>query len=85
MWSADWPKDLCEMVDSLSFPAPAFAPDGTVIRKGDIVSINRSLLTNGSDSRFMSLDSDSASTYMTQRLDSDSSVRTQTSIQTHPS
>ena len=39
VWSADWPKDSCEMVDWLSFPAPAFAPDGTVIRKGDIVSI----------------------------------------------
>ncbi|XP_072042911.1 WD repeat-containing protein 90-like [Amphiura filiformis] len=36
VWSADWPKDFCEMVDWLSFPAPAFAPDGTVIRKGDI-------------------------------------------------
>ncbi|XP_022092508.1 WD repeat-containing protein 90-like isoform X1 [Acanthaster planci] len=36
VWSSDWPKDLCEMVDWLSFPAPAFAPDGTVIRKGDI-------------------------------------------------
>jgi hypothetical protein len=26
------------MVDWLSFPAPAFTPDGTVISKGDIVS-----------------------------------------------
>ncbi|KAJ8037449.1 WD repeat-containing protein 90 [Holothuria leucospilota] len=36
VWSSDWPKDFCEMVDWLTFPAPAFAPDGTAIHKKDV-------------------------------------------------
>jgi hypothetical protein len=39
VWSADWSKDFCELVDWLTFPAPAFLPDGTVVRKDDQVSI----------------------------------------------
>lgn len=35
VWSADWSKDFCELVDWLTFPAPAFTPDGTVIAKQD--------------------------------------------------
>ncbi|XP_071943850.1 WD repeat-containing protein 90-like [Antedon mediterranea] len=35
VWTADWSSDKCEMVDWLSFPAPAFAPDGTIINKGE--------------------------------------------------
>ena len=38
VWSASWAKDFCEMVDWLSYPAPAFTPDGTPIQKGDPVS-----------------------------------------------
>jgi len=37
VWSADWSKDYCELIDWLTFPAPAFTPDGSVIRKGDKV------------------------------------------------
>ncbi|XP_033117799.1 WD repeat-containing protein 90-like isoform X4 [Anneissia japonica] len=35
VWTADWSSDKCEMIDWLSFPAPAFAPDGTIIKKGE--------------------------------------------------
>lgn len=35
VWKASWAKDFCEMVDWLTYPAPAFAPDGTPIEKGD--------------------------------------------------
>ncbi|XP_069124737.1 WD repeat-containing protein 90-like isoform X4 [Argopecten irradians] len=35
VWSADWSKDFCELVDWLTFPAPAFTPDGAVISKQD--------------------------------------------------
>ncbi|XP_070579992.1 WD repeat-containing protein 90-like isoform X2 [Ptychodera flava] len=38
VWVADWSKDSCELMDWLTFPAPAFTPDGTAIRKGDISS-----------------------------------------------
>ena len=37
VWSADWSKDFCELVDWLSFPAPAFGPDGSVLPKDDDV------------------------------------------------
>lgn len=37
VWSADWSKDFCELVDWLTFPAPAFAPDGSVFQKNDAV------------------------------------------------
>ncbi|XP_071478368.1 WD repeat-containing protein 90-like [Diadema antillarum] len=34
VWAADWSKDLCELTDWLTFPAPAYAPDGTPVEKG---------------------------------------------------
>ena len=34
MWSADWKRDLCQLVDWLTFPGPSFAPDGTRLRRG---------------------------------------------------
>ena len=34
VWSADWKKDLCQLVDWLTFPGPSFAPDGTRLRRG---------------------------------------------------
>ena len=43
VWSADWTKDFCELVDWLTFPAPAFTPDGQVISKGDQVRVNDGL------------------------------------------
>ncbi|XP_035694518.1 WD repeat-containing protein 90-like [Branchiostoma floridae] len=36
VWAADWTRDLCELVDWMSFPAPAFDPDGNVVRKTDL-------------------------------------------------
>lgn len=39
VWSADWSKDFCELVDWLTFPAPAFTPEGAVISKKDQVNI----------------------------------------------
>ncbi|BFZ03507.1 hypothetical protein BsWGS_06545 [Bradybaena similaris] len=35
IWSADWAKDFCELVDWLTFPAPAVMPNGTKIVKND--------------------------------------------------
>lgn len=35
IWSADWSKDFCELVDWLTFPAPPFGPDGQALRRGD--------------------------------------------------
>ncbi|CAL1536659.1 unnamed protein product [Lymnaea stagnalis] len=35
VWSADWSKDFCELVDWLTFPAPAFMPDGSRINRHD--------------------------------------------------
>ena len=32
VWSAEWGRDLCDLVDWLTFPAPAFTPDGTPIK-----------------------------------------------------
>ena len=37
VWSADWTKDYCQLVDWLTFPAPAFTPGGDSIRPGDKV------------------------------------------------
>ena len=37
VWSADWSKDFCELIDWLTFPAPAFGPDGSVFQKNDLV------------------------------------------------
>ncbi|XP_063961233.1 WD repeat-containing protein 90-like isoform X2 [Lytechinus pictus] len=35
VWRASWAKDFCEMVDWLTYPAPAFTPDGAPIEKSD--------------------------------------------------
>ena len=32
VWSADWGRDLCDLVDWLTFPAPAFTPDGAQVK-----------------------------------------------------
>ena len=37
IWSADWSRDSCELVDWLTFPAPAFTPDGLVAKSTDSV------------------------------------------------
>jgi len=38
VWSADWSRDSCELVDWLTFPAPAVTPDGLVAKSTDSVS-----------------------------------------------
>jgi WD40 repeat protein len=35
VWSADWSQDVCLLLDWLSFPGPACAPNGTKLRRGD--------------------------------------------------
>jgi len=37
IWSADWSKDFCELVDWLTFPPPPIGLDGKAIRRGDPV------------------------------------------------
>lgn len=37
VWSADWSKDFCELADWLTFPAPAFGPDGSSLPKDEQV------------------------------------------------
>ena len=37
LWSSDWRKDHCQLVDWLTFPGPAFAPDGTKLKRGSKV------------------------------------------------
>ncbi|KAK7112108.1 WD repeat-containing protein 90-like isoform X2 [Littorina saxatilis] len=32
VWSSDWGCDLCDLVDWLTFPAPAFTPDGAPLK-----------------------------------------------------
>ena len=32
IWSADWGRDLCDLVDWMTFPAPAFDPDGAPVK-----------------------------------------------------
>ena len=41
VWSADWKRDLCQLVDWLTFPGPSFAPDGTKLRRGHKVLKSR--------------------------------------------
>ena len=38
VWSADWTKDFCELIDWLTFAAPAFTSEGNVVSKLDEVS-----------------------------------------------
>ncbi|KAK7003519.1 WD repeat-containing protein 90 [Biomphalaria glabrata] len=40
VWSADWDKDVCELVDWLTFPAPAVMPDGSRINRHDQAHYN---------------------------------------------
>ncbi|KAH9513092.1 WD repeat-containing protein 90 [Bulinus truncatus] len=40
IWSADWPKDVCELIDWLTFPAPAVMPDGSRINRHDQTHYN---------------------------------------------
>lgn len=37
MWSGDWQRNNCQLVDWLSYPGPPTAPDGTQLRKGSKV------------------------------------------------
>ncbi|XP_074646351.1 WD repeat-containing protein 90-like [Tubulanus polymorphus] len=55
IWSADWLKDFCELMDWLTFPAPSFTPDGAVIKKNEK---NVYQLLPPSIARFSSIDSD---------------------------
>ena len=32
VWSADWSNDFCELIDWLTFPTPAYTPDGDKIK-----------------------------------------------------
>ena len=39
IWSSDWHRDnYCQLVDWLTFPGPAIAPDGTKLKKANKVS-----------------------------------------------
>ena len=38
VWNTDWTQDVCHLVDWLSFPGPACAPDGTRLHKGKKVT-----------------------------------------------
>lgn len=38
VWSADWSKDFCELVDWLTFPAPAYTPEGSMMMKSGQVN-----------------------------------------------
>lgn len=39
VWSSDWSRTSCQLIDWLTFPGPACAPDGTVLRKGKKVNV----------------------------------------------
>jgi len=39
VWDVDWQKDMCELVDWLTFPGPPSAPDGTLLKKGSKVKV----------------------------------------------
>ena len=39
VWSSDWSKTSCQLIDWLTFPGPACAPDGTVLHKGKKVNV----------------------------------------------
>ncbi len=34
IWSADWRRDMCQLVDWLTFPGPATDPNGTRLKRG---------------------------------------------------
>ena len=34
VWGGEWGREVCQLVDWLTFPGPAFAPDGTRLKKG---------------------------------------------------
>lgn len=35
VWNGDWKRDMCCLLDWLSFPGPSMAPNGTKLKKGD--------------------------------------------------
>ena len=39
VWSSDWSRLSCQLMDWLTFPGPACAPDGTILHKGRKVLI----------------------------------------------
>ena len=45
IWTSEWRRDSgCQLVDWLTFAGPAFAPDGTRLKKADKVRLVRALL-----------------------------------------
>ena len=34
VWGGEWGREVCQLVDWLTFPGPTFAPDGTRLKKG---------------------------------------------------
>lgn len=39
VWNGDWKRDMCCLLDWLTFPGPSVAPDGTKLKKGDKVHV----------------------------------------------
>ena len=39
MWNGNWKRDMCCLVDWLTFPGPPVAPNGTRLKKGDKVCV----------------------------------------------
>ena len=47
LWSADWTQDVCHLLDWLSFPGPACAPNGTRLRRGHkVINWNLKLVSS---------------------------------------
>ena len=39
VWNGDWKRDMCCLLDWLTFPGPSVAPNGTRLKKGDKVHV----------------------------------------------
>ena len=39
VWSADWSSDMCELVDWLTFPTPAYTQEGNKIKHKNQVNM----------------------------------------------
>ena len=39
VWNGNWKRDMCCLVDWLTFPGPPVAPNGTRLKKGDKVCV----------------------------------------------
>lgn len=39
VWSSDWSRTSCQLIDWLTFPGPPCAPDGTILHKGRKVNV----------------------------------------------